>query len=273
MQRVRLLLRLTYGPLKGRFIIGRKSHTSAARAQPPCYPDLWCSGIGSSSHPRCCWPSCRSAANASAPTMSPAGSPRRRLTHCRPRPSSCPSKAKTKDYARISPRWLRSIIPDYELMVVAHSAEDIPPGVLPARAKVVLAHGDDPNTGEKVQNLQAAVRAARRQSDILAFADSDGRPSSRLAAGAGGAARRAGRRRIHRLPLVHPRAADVLDAHARRMGRGRRGTARAGRQSVRLGRRDGDPQRRVRGRARRRVLEKYGFGRLRAGGGGARRRA
>src|SRR5437763_543309 len=68
--------------------------------------------------------------------------------------------------------------PDYELIVAAHSADDIPPGVLPARVKVVLAHGDDPNTGEKVQNLQAAVRASGRRSEILAFADSDGRPSS-----------------------------------------------------------------------------------------------
>jgi ceramide glucosyltransferase len=67
---------------------------------------------------------------------------------------------------------------DYELMVVANSAQDIPPGVLPAKAKVVLAHGNDPNTGEKVQNLQAAVRASGRRSEILAFADSDGRPSS-----------------------------------------------------------------------------------------------
>jgi cellulose synthase/poly-beta-1,6-N-acetylglucosamine synthase-like glycosyltransferase len=66
--------------------------------------------------------------------------------------------------------------PDYELIVVAHSAADIPPGVLPDAARVVLALGDDPNTGEKVQNLQAAVRVARRQSEVLAFADSDGRP-------------------------------------------------------------------------------------------------
>ena len=68
--------------------------------------------------------------------------------------------------------------PDYELIVVAHSAADIPPGVLPRRAKIVLAHGADPDTGEKVQNLQAAVRAARKRSEIFAFADSDGRPTS-----------------------------------------------------------------------------------------------
>jgi ceramide glucosyltransferase len=69
--------------------------------------------------------------------------------------------------------------PDYELIVAAHSAADIPPGVLPARVKVVLAHGNDPHTGEKVQNLNAAVRAARKTSRVLAFADSDGRPTKR----------------------------------------------------------------------------------------------
>src|SRR3954471_19425466 len=67
--------------------------------------------------------------------------------------------------------------PDYELIVVAQDAADIPPGVLPDRARVVLAHAGDPSTGEKVRNLQAAVRAARRRSEVLAFADSDGRPS------------------------------------------------------------------------------------------------
>jgi cellulose synthase/poly-beta-1,6-N-acetylglucosamine synthase-like glycosyltransferase len=65
--------------------------------------------------------------------------------------------------------------PDYELIVVANSAADIPGGVLPAKVRIVLAHGDDPATGEKVQNLQAAVRAVRKRSQILAFADSDGR--------------------------------------------------------------------------------------------------
>jgi ceramide glucosyltransferase len=65
--------------------------------------------------------------------------------------------------------------PDYELIVAAHSAADIPAGVLPARLRVVLAHGTDPGTSEKIQNLTAAVRAARKRSEILAFADSDGR--------------------------------------------------------------------------------------------------
>ena len=52
--------------------------------------------------------------------------------------------------------------PDYELIVTAHSAGDIPPGVLPARVKVVLAHATDAGSSEKIQNLMAAVRAAIR---------------------------------------------------------------------------------------------------------------
>jgi ceramide glucosyltransferase len=69
--------------------------------------------------------------------------------------------------------------PDYELIIVAHTAADIPPGVLPRRAKIVFAHGSDPNTSEKIQNLQAAVRATCKRSEIFAFADSDGRPTRR----------------------------------------------------------------------------------------------
>jgi len=69
--------------------------------------------------------------------------------------------------------------PDYELIVAAHSACDIPRGVLPVRAKVVLSHGEDSETAEKILNLTAAVRAARKRSEIFAFADSDGRPTKR----------------------------------------------------------------------------------------------
>ena len=65
--------------------------------------------------------------------------------------------------------------PDYELIVAAQSAADIPAGVLPRRAKVVLAHGGSPEASEKVQNLAAAVAATRRTSTIYAFADSDAR--------------------------------------------------------------------------------------------------
>jgi len=81
--------------------------------------------------------------------------------------------------------------PDYELIVVARTAADIPPGALPSGVKVVLAQGHDhkhhsltvaapmAQTSEKVQNLLAAVRATRKRSAIFAFADSDGRPTRR----------------------------------------------------------------------------------------------
>jgi hypothetical protein len=69
--------------------------------------------------------------------------------------------------------------PDYELLVVARVAADIPPGVLPARAKIVLAHGTGTRSAEKAQNLEAAVNATRKRSQILAFADSDGRVTRR----------------------------------------------------------------------------------------------
>jgi len=67
--------------------------------------------------------------------------------------------------------------PDYELIVVAHCAAGIPAGVLPSGARVVLAHAEEPGTSEKVMNLRTAVRFARQDSRILAFADSDGRVS------------------------------------------------------------------------------------------------
>jgi len=63
--------------------------------------------------------------------------------------------------------------PDYELIVAAQSAADIPHGVLPRPVKVVLAHGGSEDASEKVQNLMAAVAAARSRSAIFAFADSD----------------------------------------------------------------------------------------------------
>jgi cellulose synthase/poly-beta-1,6-N-acetylglucosamine synthase-like glycosyltransferase len=69
--------------------------------------------------------------------------------------------------------------PDYELIIAAQSASDIPLGVLPPRAKVVLAHSDDPVTAEKIGNLLAAVHAARKRSEVFAFADSDGRVTPR----------------------------------------------------------------------------------------------
>jgi len=67
--------------------------------------------------------------------------------------------------------------PSFELIVVAHSAADVPAGVLPAHARVVLAHAEESGTGEKVLNLRTAVHFARPHSRIFAFADSDGRVS------------------------------------------------------------------------------------------------
>ncbi len=65
--------------------------------------------------------------------------------------------------------------PDYELIVAAQSAADIPAGVLPQRVKVVLAHGGSVEASEKVRNLTAAVAASRLTSMVYAFADSDAR--------------------------------------------------------------------------------------------------
>jgi cellulose synthase/poly-beta-1,6-N-acetylglucosamine synthase-like glycosyltransferase len=67
--------------------------------------------------------------------------------------------------------------PDYELIVAARAPEDIPEGVLPPRARVVLAGAQGGDTAEKIQNLLAAIEASRPQSQVLAFADSDGRVS------------------------------------------------------------------------------------------------
>ena len=68
--------------------------------------------------------------------------------------------------------------PDYELILTAQAAGDIPVGVLPARVKVVLAHGTASGSSEKIQNLLAAVRATRQRTQVMAFADSDGRVTS-----------------------------------------------------------------------------------------------
>ena len=64
---------------------------------------------------------------------------------------------------------------DFELIVVVRQPGDIAPEVVPPSARLVVAGPGDPETGEKVNNLLAAVRAARPESRIFAFADSDGR--------------------------------------------------------------------------------------------------
>ena len=66
--------------------------------------------------------------------------------------------------------------PDYELIVAAGEADDVPAGALPARARLVIAGPPrDEETGGKINNLLAGVAAARPGSRVLAFADSDGR--------------------------------------------------------------------------------------------------
>ena len=70
--------------------------------------------------------------------------------------------------------------PDFEMILVARAADD--PALAGLRdlagARVIVAGGGPPNTGEKIVNLLAAVDAARPSSEVLAFADSDGRVES-----------------------------------------------------------------------------------------------
>jgi cellulose synthase/poly-beta-1,6-N-acetylglucosamine synthase-like glycosyltransferase len=67
--------------------------------------------------------------------------------------------------------------PDYELIIAARSPADVPADVVPPKARVVFSEGEPAGAAEKLQNLLAAVRAVRTQTEALAFADSDGRVS------------------------------------------------------------------------------------------------
>lgn len=64
--------------------------------------------------------------------------------------------------------------PNYELIVAARTAADIPPGILPRRVLIVLA-GTTEKSSARVGNRLAGVRVARKRSEVLAFADSGGR--------------------------------------------------------------------------------------------------
>jgi hypothetical protein len=163
--------------------------------------------------------------------------------------------------------------PDYELIVTAHSAGDIPPGRAAGAREGGAGARHGPAGAEKIQNLMAAVRAARKRSQVLAFADSDGRVTR-------------GWLRALVAPLAEPGVGastgyrwflpdppdfwslmrGVWDAVAA-------GTLGAGRQPFRLGRRHGDPQRSVLRSARSRVLAGRAERRLRAQPGRACRRA
>ncbi|MFN7937613.1 MAG: glycosyltransferase [Bryobacteraceae bacterium] len=65
--------------------------------------------------------------------------------------------------------------PDYELIVCARAAGDVHYDAIPVNARLVLAGHGDPGTGEKINNLMAAIKAARTESQVFVFADSDGR--------------------------------------------------------------------------------------------------
>lgn len=61
--------------------------------------------------------------------------------------------------------------PDYELIVAARSASDIPPAVLPHKVIVVLTGGKP--SAENFETLLGGVRMARKRSEFFAFAASD----------------------------------------------------------------------------------------------------
>ena len=79
-------------------------------------------------------------------------------------------------------RNLRSLVeqdyPDFELVVVTRSVDDQAVGVarscLDERSRILFAGEPPDGTGEKVHNLLQAVEAARPESKVLVFADSDG---------------------------------------------------------------------------------------------------
>jgi len=77
---------------------------------------------------------------------------------------------------------LRSLVqqdyPDFELLVVASDPDDPSLPHLRGFGRLLLSGPPAPDTGEKIHNLLAAVAAARPQSRVLAFADSDGRVES-----------------------------------------------------------------------------------------------
>jgi ceramide glucosyltransferase len=67
--------------------------------------------------------------------------------------------------------------PDYELIIAARAPADVPPDVTPPKVRLVFSKGQPSGAAEKLQNLLAAVRAVQPQTEVLAFADSDGRVS------------------------------------------------------------------------------------------------
>jgi cellulose synthase/poly-beta-1,6-N-acetylglucosamine synthase-like glycosyltransferase len=98
-----------------------------------------------------------------------------RLSEWPPATVIVPVKGPDEDLRRNLAALASLDYPDYELIIAARRAADIPAGVLPDRVRVVLAGETDSETSEKILNLLAAVQLARRPSAVFAFADSDGR--------------------------------------------------------------------------------------------------
>ncbi|MFN7920425.1 MAG: glycosyltransferase [Bryobacteraceae bacterium] len=113
------------------------------------------------------------------------------LTRCPPATVIVPVKGGDEFLAANLASLAAQDYPNYELIVAARSAADIPDGVAPPRARVVHSGDGDANTGEKINNLLAAVAAARPESMIFAFADSDNEVSPRWL-------------RALAVPLMHP---------------------------------------------------------------------
>lgn len=93
---------------------------------------------------------------------------------CPPATVIVPVKGADEDLAANLLALAQLDYPDYELIVTARAPEDVPPGVVPESARIVHAGDGDPATGEKINNLLAAIAAARPESEVFAFADSDG---------------------------------------------------------------------------------------------------
>ncbi len=72
--------------------------------------------------------------------------------------------------------------PDYELVLVCRDAEDpaiaVAQFTLGTKFRLIVAGPPPDDTGEKVHNLLEAVRQARPESEVFAFADSDGQVSA-----------------------------------------------------------------------------------------------
>jgi len=64
--------------------------------------------------------------------------------------------------------------PEYELILAARRASDIPGGALPRRVNVVLGGAKGVTGSEKIQNMLAGVRASTKRSEVFALPAAEG---------------------------------------------------------------------------------------------------